>query len=162
MLDKKTLELVTKIFKICSKQQLKIRALESCTGGLLAAYFTHLPGSSNFFDRGLVTYSNSSKSELCDIANTVIEKYGAVSFETALKMAEALAAPRIITISTTGLLGPEGDGSNTKIGTIYVGINYDQNHTYIKRWILKGDREQLQHAAVQNGIALLKNLCASN
>jgi len=161
MLEQETLKLVARLFEICDQNHFKIRTIESCTGGLLATYLTCLPGSSKFFDRGIVTYSNSAKHELCKIDNSVIDTYGAVSFETALKMSESLADDDILTIATTGLLGPDGDaGFNTKIGTVYVAVNCNNNQIHIKRTHIEEEREKAHHTAVKTAISLLLSVLA--
>lgn len=98
-----------------------LAAAESCTGGLVAAALTDVPGASKVFDRGLVTYSNAAKTELLGVSPQTLAEFGAVSAQTAAAMAEgAIARSRAdIAVSITGVAGPDG-GSNAKpVGLVY-------------------------------------------
>jgi nicotinamide-nucleotide amidase len=103
------------------RSQLTIATAESCTGGLIAAAFTEIPGSSDVFERGFVTYSNEAKQTLLGIPGDLIATYGAVSAQTARAMAQgALAhAPVDLVVAVTGIAGP-GGGSKTKpVGLVH-------------------------------------------
>jgi len=101
----------------------KLATAESCTGGLLAGLLTEIAGSSAVFERGFVTYSNSSKSELIGVSPALIERHGAVSEEVARAMAKgALArAPVDVAVSVTGIAGPDGGSSEKPVGLVYLG-----------------------------------------
>jgi len=108
------------------EQNVTISCAESCTGGLFAKTLTEIPGISQVFDRGLVTYSNKAKMDELGVQASTLEEYGAVSEETAIEMAEGLA--RItdcdICISVTGIAGPDGGTPEKPVGLVYVGASY--------------------------------------
>lgn len=95
---------------------------ESCTGGLIAAHLTDIPGSSAWFDCGLVTYSNTAKTQLLGVDANLIETYGAVSKEVAEAMAlGALANSHAdIAVAVTGIAGPDGGSADKPVGTVYI------------------------------------------
>ena len=149
--------LVQQIFKCCSKRNLTICTAESCTGGSIASLLTTLPGSSQFFDRGIVTYSNKSKEELLNISPEVLEHYGAVSYETATLMAENLVNNNnTIGISTTGILGPDSDNTRKPVGLVYIALHYN-NKTSTEKFNLSGTRDQIKEQV----ITLALKLCLS-
>lgn len=118
-------EILKKVISLLKKKSLKLVAVESCTGGLLSSTITSVKGSSEFFDYGLVTYSNSSKINLLNVSPSSLKKYGAVSEKISVEMIDKLSNNidnNIIYISITGIAGPEG-GSRTKpIGTVFISI----------------------------------------
>jgi len=101
--------------------QLKIATAESCTGGLIAAALTEIPGSSDVFERGFVTYSNEAKQALLGVPGDLIATYGAVSAETARAMAAgALAhAPVDLVVAVTGIAGPGGGSPGKPVGLVH-------------------------------------------
>ncbi|MGX8773671.1 MAG: competence/damage-inducible protein A [Bacillota bacterium] len=104
---------------------LTISAAESCTGGMFGAALTDIPGISAVFDRSLVTYSNQAKMDELGVKAETLEKYGAVSEETAVEMAEGvrLRSGTDIGISVTGIAGPDGDTSDKHVGLVYIGLS---------------------------------------
>ncbi|HEX9168145.1 MAG TPA: CinA family protein [Roseiarcus sp.] len=100
---------------------LMVATAESCTGGLIAALLTEIPGSSNVVERGLVVYSNTAKEELLGVPASTLARYGAVSEETARAMAEgALRASRgDVAISVTGVAGPDGGTATKPVGLVH-------------------------------------------
>ena len=101
-----------------------ITVAESCTGGLLSSAFTDIAGASSWYNQGWVTYSNDAKIRELGVKPTSLEKKGAVSAEVAIQMAQGALknANADIAISITGIAGPKNDGSNKKVGLVYVGI----------------------------------------
>lgn len=148
------LDKVKNIFDLCRKHHLKIRTAESCTGGALAHLFTQIPGSSEFFDRGIVSYSNEAKHELLNIPTNLIKEYGAVSHKIATCMAESISGKSIISISTTGVLGPNSDEKKTEIGTVYIAVNIKQSLTLVKKHLFKGSRENNHLNTISSSISL--------
>ncbi len=134
------------LFKLLLKQNMKIAFCESCTGGLLASNFTKIPGVSQVFDRGIVTYSNKAKIEELGVKKETLEKYTAVSKETAFEMAKGLLNKSNVdmTISTTGYAGPKSDNTNEKVGLVYIGLATKDNVSVI-RCNFTGDRETIQN-----------------
>ena len=105
---------------------LTISAAESCTGGLFAKTVTDIPGASDVFDRSIVTYSNRAKVEELGVSEETLEKYGAVSEQTAREMAEGIAraSGSDICVSVTGIAGPGGGTEEKPVGLIYIGLAY--------------------------------------
>lgn len=116
------------IAKIMIDRGLKLAIAESCTGGLISSRITNVPGSSQFFERGVITYSNASKVELLHVQEDVIQKYGAVSLEVCRQMAEGVKAISGIDIgiAVTGILGPTGATPTKPIGLVYIGLCDDK------------------------------------
>lgn len=108
------------------EQGLTLSSAESCTGGMFASTMTDIPGISQCFDRGLVTYSNQAKMEELGVSAGTLEKFGAVSEETALEMVEGLkrVSGSDICISVTGIAGPGGGSEEKPVGLVYIGFSY--------------------------------------
>lgn len=119
-------ELVQVVCRKLMDRGLTLSSAESCTGGLFAAAVTDIPGISQVFQRGLVTYSNQAKMDELGVKAETLEKYGAVSEETALEMVEGLrkASGSDICISVTGIAGPGGGSAEKPVGLIYIGFMY--------------------------------------
>ena len=100
---------------------------ESCTGGRLASLMTDTPGSSRYFERGVVTYSNASKTELIGVPAPLIETFGAVSSEVAVAMAKGIRRVSKTTygLAVTGVAGPDGGSANKPVGTVYIALDSD-------------------------------------
>lgn len=135
-------------FKLLKKNNMKVSFCESCTGGLITSRFTRIPGVSQILDRGIVTYSNGSKIEELGVKKSTLDKYGAVSEQVAVEMAEGLLKKTNvdIAISTTGIAGPLSDNSEKPIGLVYIGVAV-KNNSYSKEFKLKGNRESIQNKA---------------
>ncbi len=112
------------IGKMLNERGLEISIAESCTGGLISHRITNVPGSSTFFERGYVTYSNAAKVELLNVDEDVIQQYGAVSHQVAMQMAQGVRAVcgTDIGLAITGILGPTGATPNKPVGLVYIGI----------------------------------------
>ncbi len=112
------------IAKILTDRDLKIATAESCTGGLIANRLTNLSGSSKYFERGVVTYSNAAKVELLKVDEDTIMEKGAVSREVAMQMAEGVKAVSGVDIglAVTGIMGPTGGTEEKPVGTVFIGI----------------------------------------
>ncbi len=134
-------DFIIKIAEKLKKYDLKICTAESCTGGLLAHYFTSISGSSEYFQSGFVTYSNTSKMDILGVLKSTIETYGAVSKKTAKEM--ALGARKKsktnIGISTTGVAGPTGGTKEKPVGLVYIGFATDKN-VIVKKYSFNGER----------------------
>lgn len=116
------------------ERNITISSAESCTGGMFAARMTDIPGISQVFDRSLVTYSNQAKMDELGVKAETLEKYGAVSEETAREMAEGLyrASGSDLCVSITGIAGPGGAVPGKPVGTVYIGAVYQGKTTCIK------------------------------
>ena len=140
MRDKRILKNVSDQLR---KNNLTVATAESCTGGLLAHLLTNISGSSEYFERGVVTYSNKSKMELLRIPQKTIEEHGAVSKQTARAMAIGIKeqANVDIGISTTGIAGPTGGTKEKPVGLVYIGTATSKK-TEVKRFLFSKDRLQ--------------------
>jgi nicotinamide-nucleotide amidase len=130
---------------------------ESCTGGLISDRLTDVPGSSTFFERGLVAYSNISKEELLGVPAEVIREHGAVSRETAILMAEG--ARRLgntdIGLAVTGIAGPSGGTEEKPVGTVYIALA-DGKMTYCRHFSFPWERRRVKVIASQWALIMLK------
>ncbi len=133
---------------------------ESCTGGMVAACLTDVAGSSAVLDRGLVTYSNQAKMDLLGVPPTTLDRFGAVSAETAAAMADgALAATPAahIAIAITGIAGPGGGSSEKPVGLVYFGIAKRGISTKTAQHIFSGNRDDIRQKSVEKALDLISN-----
>ncbi len=139
--------------------RLKIATAESCTGGLLAALFTEIPGSSSVFERGFVTYSNRAKEEMLGVPGDALADYGAVSEPVARMMAEgALGNSRAnIAIGITGVAGPGGGTKMKPVGTVHIACARE-NRAIIHEHLQLGEisRDAIRMAAVETALGLIQ------
>lgn len=147
------------VAKMLVDKDMTIGVSESCTGGLLSAKLIEYPGVSKVFLEGAVTYSNEAKMRTLNVKKETLEKYGAVSHETAREMAEGIAkrAGARIGISTTGIAGP-GDGTEEKpVGLVYFGIYVDGKvETY--KHIFTGDRNEVRNRASMTALNIIRKV----
>jgi nicotinamide-nucleotide amidase len=132
---------------------------ESCTGGLIAKLLTDIPGSSRWFERGIVSYSNAAKQELLGVSKDVIDTQGAVSAATVIAMADGLLAraPVQWTASVSGIAGPDGGTPDKPVGTVWIGWAGKGIATSASRFVFTGDREAVRE---QTAVAALGGLLA--
>ena len=137
---------------------LRLATAESCTGGLIAALLTEIPGASDVVERGFVTYSNAAKSELLGVPAPLIAKHGAVSAQVARAMAEgALArAPVDVTIAVTGIAGPGGASPGKPVGLVYLAAARKTRETVVERHQFPGDRTAVRLATVEAAFVLIE------
>jgi len=133
---------------------------ESCTGGWIAQTATAIAGSSAWFDRGFVTYSNRSKVEVLGVAESTIETYGAVSAEVAREMAYgALVAAKVeIAVAVTGIAGPEGGTLDKPVGTVWFGWCTKGKDPVSQMMCFEGDRRRIRARTVVSAFAGLFGL----
>lgn len=145
------------IGKILSDRALTLAIAESCTGGEVCSRITNVSGSSKYFERGIVTYSNASKVELLKVNEDTLVQYGAVSREVAMQMAEGVRAVSgtDIGISTTGILGPTGATTNKPVGLVYIGYCDDKVCT-AKKFLFGDDRILNKQRATQAALEMLR------
>ena len=134
-------------------ERLMLVTAESCTGGMVATAITDISGSSGWFERGFVTYSNQAKTEMIGVPSEMIDKHGAVSEAVARAMAEgALRNSRAqISVSVTGIAGPGGGSEKKPVGTVSFGWS-DRVHTLCQTMHLKGDRRQIRIQAAAHAL----------
>ncbi|HHH79615.1 MAG TPA: CinA family protein [Thermoplasmatales archaeon] len=152
-------ELLHKVSSLLKEKGLTVATAESCTGGLIAHTLTNVSGSSLYFDRGVVSYSNRAKMELLGVSSQVLEKHGAVSEETAKAMAEGvrLRSGVDVGVSTTGIAGPTGGTKDKPVGLVYIGVS-TRDETVVKKFLFKGDRLSNKESACEAALKMLFEL----
>ena len=154
-------DLSLKVVKILTKKKLTIALAESCTGGLLASTITSISGSSKVFNIGLVTYSNNAKVKLLRVPKKTIVNFGAVSHETCLSMVKNLSkiSKSNISISVTGIAGPNGGTKEKPVGLVYVGLKKGRKTIIKKNLFINKGRIFIQKATVKKVLKMvLKNV----
>jgi len=138
------------------KHQQKVCTAESCTGGLIAKTFTDLAGSSDWFERGFVTYSNAAKNEMLAVPASVIEDYGAVSEAVATAMASGALrySEADYSIAVTGVAGPGGGSDDKPVGTVWIAVA-SSGQMVAKRYQFDGDRQAVRAATLYSALELL-------
>ncbi|MFW2489377.1 competence/damage-inducible protein A [Clostridium chromiireducens] len=147
------------VAKLLIEKKLTISTAESCTGGMIASTLINYPGISEVFLEGAVTYSNAAKHNRLGVNNETLDKYGAVSEETAREMAIGIAntAKTDVSIITTGIAGPEGGTEEKPVGLVYVGV-YVQGKVKVQRCIFKGNRSKIRLQATITGLDMLRRI----
>lgn len=145
------------IVHFLKERSLTLTTAESCTGGMIAARITDVPGASEVFKQGLVTYSNRAKRKLLDVKKTTLKEYGAVSEKTAKEMAKngAFITGSDVCVSVTGIAGPTGGTEEKPVGLVYIGCCYN-NRTVVKEFHFKGERQKIREQATANALILLR------
>jgi len=148
--------LIARLATLLCEKQLKICTAESCTGGLIAKSLTDLAGSSDWFERGFVTYSNQSKSESIAVPESVIDGYGAVSEAVVIAMAKGALrnSAADISIAVTGIAGPAGGSADKPVGTVWIAVASAQ-HSIAKKHLFDGDREAIRNASMLTAIEMV-------
>jgi nicotinamide-nucleotide amidase len=136
---------------------LKISTAESCTGGLIASTLTNVTGSSDYFERGIVCYSNAAKVEILKVDEDIIAKHGAVSIEVAMQMAEGVKSTSgsDIGISVTGIMGPTGATTDKPVGLVFIGYCDDKVCT-VKEFIFGNERLLNKERTTQAALNLVR------
>ena len=159
-----TVNIVTTLAEILQSKNWKIAAAESCTGGLVCASLTEIAGSSNWFERGYITYSNEAKIECLGVPIRLLEVYGAVSEEVAKAMAEGAQVNSGVNaaLSITGIAGPSGGSTEKPVGMVCFGwaIRSDagDNRIITKTMRFDGDRQHVRQQACDFALSELAKL----
>lgn len=150
------------LFDLLNKHNMRLVTAESCTGGMIAAALTDIPGSSAVFERGFVTYANEAKEEMLGVSLDTIKVFGAVSGPTVEEMVRgALNNSRGgIAVATTGIAGPDGGSETKPVGTVFIGVglkghpvkSYEHHFAGARAAI----RQQSVDAAIEHLIELVK------
>lgn len=148
-----------KLVQLLADNNMSITTVESCTGGLIAGTIVNVAGASDVFNEGYITYSNNAKERLVGVSHETLEKYGAVSKETAEEMARgaALAAGADVALSSTGIAGPGGGTKDKPVGLVYIGC-YVKGQVKVWRCLFKGNREEVRKQTVETAIKNAINL----
>ncbi len=153
--DDDTLEEV--IGRLLKERELKIATAESCTGGLIAHTLTNVPGSSDYFERGVVCYSNASKVEILKVNEDALIKHGAVSQEVAMQMAEGVKSTSgtDIGLAVTGIMGPTGATTDKPVGLVYIGFCDDKVCT-VKKFVFGNERLLNKERTMQAALDMVR------
>ena len=153
------IEIEEVVAKLLIEKKLTISTAESCTGGMIASTLINYPGISEVLLEGAVTYSNEAKHNRLGVKNETLDKYGAVSEETAREMAIGIAktAGTDVSIVTTGIAGPGGGTEEKPVGLVYVGV-YVQGEVTIQKCIFNGNRSRVRLQATITGLDMLRRI----
>ena len=150
----------SKVVRILTKKKLTVSFAESCTGGLLASTITSISGSSKVFNMGLITYSNNAKVKLLKVPKKTITKYGAVSYETCLSMVKNLSkiSKSNISISITGVAGPNGGTKKKPVGLVYIGLKKGSKIIIKKSLFKSRKRISIQKTTAKQALKMIFNI----
>lgn len=153
-MDNKLDKTVSDVVKLLKKRNWKIASAESCTGGLVSQMITSVAGASSVFELGVCTYSDRMKHKLLGVPEEILEKYTAVSSQTAEAMVKCLyeKSGADVCISVTGIAGPDGGTEKTPVGTVYIGFRFDGKYfvRLPELWKLENkSRENIRLSAVE-------------
>ena len=151
------------IITALTKSNQTLSAAESCTGGLLSACLTDVPGSSAAFFGGIIAYDNSVKTGILKVAEKTLADHGAVSEECALEMAYAVRSLFHVSagISITGIAGPGGGTGQKPVGTVYIAAIYEEKKSVV-RYQFQGDRAAVRLSSVKAALEQFLSLFPSN
>lgn len=149
-------QLLNSVTKELNRKQEMVAVAESCTGGMLAQYFTQLSGSSNWFDCGFITYSNQSKQNLLNVPEKLINEFGAVSQEVAQAMVRGVLqkSSAKYALSITGIAGPEGGTEYKPVGTVFIGFGTEEQ-IFSEKFHFDGDREHIRFLSVESAMLVI-------
>ena len=153
--DGQTMEEV--VGALLKQRRLKLAVAESCTGGLIGARITNIAGSSEYFERAAVTYSDTAKTEMLGVPAELVGRHGAVSSEVAAAMAQGIrqAAKTDLGLSVTGIAGPDGGSEQKPVGLVYTALASSQGVKTTEHRFL-GDREQIRARAAQMALDMVR------
>ena len=151
--------LATLLQEACLERGLRVAVAESCTGGLVAAAITSIPGSSGYFLGGVVSYSNDAKEAFLDVPHELLAGHGAVSREVAEAMAGGARArfDADLAVSITGIAGPDGGSEDKPVGTVYIGFATPRESGAVYRRC-QGDRAAIREQSAGEALRLLHGL----
>lgn len=161
------MNLVQSIAQLLLARNWKLALAESCTGGLVCAKLTELSGSSAWFERGYITYSNEAKTQCLGVPAELIQTYGAVSEPVAIAMAQGAArnAGTNVAVSITGIAGPSGGTTEKPVGTVCFGWSIKnqnaENLTVCQTKFFLGDRSAIREQATEHALTELQRLLSN-
>lgn len=141
-----------KVVELLKKLNMNISTAESCTGGMLASKLIDVPGISEVFYEGVVSYSNEAKINRLGVRKEILDKYGAVSEEVAKEMVMGLTTD--VALSTTGIAGPDGGSEEKPVGFVYMGIRI-KDKIYVEKRVFRGDRNKVRERTVSHTLFTL-------
>ena len=150
-----TLEMA--LTKLLMKKKYTMTTAESCTGGMIAARMVNAPGVSAVLKSGFITYANEAKEELLGVSHDTLEKFGAVSMETAEEMAEGAvkAAHTDAAVAVTGIAGPDGGTKEKPVGLVYIGVNVRGN-VEVREYHFSGSRQKIRESVTAAALTFLR------
>lgn len=159
--ENETLEMA--VVKLLDKYELTVTTAESCTGGLLAGRIVNVPGASDVFREGFITYSNKAKRKILDVGKGTLKKYGAVSEQTAKEMATGgvFATDADACVAVTGIAGPDGGTDEKPVGLVYI-ATYMKDRVSVEHYQFKGDRAKVREQSVVKALDLLRRSILEN
>jgi len=136
---------------------LSLSVAESCTGGLLSKLITDTPGCSDYFQGGVISYSNEVKIKLLGVSPETLEEFGAVSSNTALEMADGVrrALSTDIALAVTGIAGPGGGSPHKPVGLVFVALSRASGESLVREFHFKGPRQEVRQQSANAALALL-------
>ncbi len=145
------------LLTLCEKKEFMLATAESCTGGLIAALLTEIPGSSSVVERGFVTYSNEAKETALGVSVALLDSYGAVSQEVAKAMATGTLekSNADVSIAVTGIAGPSGGSIEKPVGLVYIAVALINQKAIIHEHHFKGSRNAIRLAAVEKALDMV-------
>jgi nicotinamide-nucleotide amidase len=151
-------ELEHVVVRLLTERKETVTTAESCTGGMLANRLTNVPGASKVFPGGFVVYANEMKTDALGVESTLIEKYGAVSKQVAIGMAQAARRRNATThaLATTGIAGPTGGSTTKPVGTVYIALDSKDAETLVRHFNFASDRETFKFLTTQAALNLLR------
>jgi len=149
-------ERLTLLVSTLRERQELLATVESCTGGLVGSILTSVSGASDVYVGGAITYSNSMKTKCVRVSSNTLEKFGAVSLQTAMEMANGAldAFEADIAISITGIAGPNGGTKDKPVGTVWIGIAHKSLKPDTRRFVFPGDRDSVRQLSAQAAIQI--------
>ena len=156
-------ELAKKVAHLLKERNMKVATAESCTGGLIGHTITNIPGSSEYYEGGVISYSNALKMNLLGVKEEILAKYGAVSEQTAREMADGIRkkASVDIGIATTGIAGPGGGTPEKPVGLVYIAISTGKG-TKVEKHLFHGNRWENKESTCKAALNLLLNHLEKN
>ncbi|MEF9954641.1 MAG: competence/damage-inducible protein A [Clostridium sp.] len=151
------------VVRLLKKYELSVTTAESCTGGFLAGRIINVPGASEVFREGFITYSNKAKRKTLDVSKTTLRKYGAVSEQTAKEMATGgvFATDADICVAVTGIAGPDGGTEEKPVGLVYIAC-YMKDNVQVEEYHFNGNREKIREQTVVQALDLLRRSILNN
>jgi nicotinamide-nucleotide amidase len=156
-------QLLRQIGDLLISRSWMLTTAESCTGGGVANAVTSIPGSSGWFERGFVTYSNLAKQQMLGVSVTMLQDYGAVSEPVVRAMADGALrnSPAQVSLAISGIAGPEGGSIDKPVGTVWFAWAVSGRATISRRWHFDGDRTQVRARAVEAALMGVLDILSS-
>ena len=149
--------------KLLKKNGMTVTTAESCTGGMVASRLVDIPGVSEVFREGFITYSDKAKRKNLNVSKGTLKKYGAVSKQTAREMAigAAFAADADVAVAITGIAGPDGGTEDKPVGLVFIGC-YMQDRVIVEEHRFSGDRKEIRTQSADSALRLLCSVIREN